>query len=111
MQLRYTHARARSRGNRRMLLTAYETGTLIPVLRSLDLGSSIAEQDTLLESARVETSAFSDLLRDKVDLIPCTKGSGKTALFRIFVDFLPDLLLQQRKVVVAPGVYKHGDTV
>ena len=80
-------------------------------LQKLDIGSSIAEQDTLLETARVETSAFTDLLQDKVDLIPGTKGSGKSALFRIFVDFLPELLLRQRKVVIAHGVQKHGDSV
>ena len=40
------------------------------LLQGIDLGSSIAEQDALLESARVETSAFSDLFLDKVDLIP-----------------------------------------
>jgi hypothetical protein len=39
------------------------------LLQTLDLGSSIAEQDTLLEKVRVETSAFTDLLQDKVDLI------------------------------------------
>jgi hypothetical protein len=81
------------------------------LLQALDLGSSIAEQDTLLETARVETSAFTDLLADKVDLIPGTKGSGKTALFRIFVDFLPQHLLRTRKVVIAHGVQKHGDNV
>jgi hypothetical protein len=81
------------------------------LLQSLDFGSSIAEQDTLLETARVETSAFTDLLQDKVDLIPGTKGSGKSALFRIFVDFLPNHLLKERKVVIAHGVQKHGDTV
>lgn len=89
----------------------HEHSTAANLLQALDLGSSIAEQDTLLESARVETSAFSDLLQDKVDLIPGTKGSGKSALFRIFVDFLPDQLLQQRKVVIAHGVQKHGDNV
>lgn len=77
------------------------------LLQSLDFGSSIAEQDTLLESARVETSAFTDLLQDKVDLIPGTKGSGKSALFRIFVDFLPSLLLKERKVVIAHGIQKQ----
>ena len=81
------------------------------LLQVLDLGSSIAELDNLLETARVETSAFSDLLTDKVDLIPGTKGSGKSALFRIFVDFLPDHLLRSRKVVIAHGVQKHGDNV
>jgi len=81
------------------------------LLQTLDLGSSIAELDTLLETARVETSAFSDVLNDKVDLIPGTKGSGKSALFRIFVDFLPQTLLEQRKVVIAHGVHKQGDNV
>jgi hypothetical protein len=81
------------------------------LLETLDLGSSVAELDSLLEVARVETSAFSDLVHDRVDLIPGTKGSGKSALFRIFVDFLPDSLLAQRKVVVAHGVQAPGDPV
>jgi hypothetical protein len=85
-------------------VTAHNKGTLSTLLHWLDLGSSVAESDTRLEAARIETSAFSDLLNDRVDLIPGTKGSGKSALFRIFVDFLPDVLLRQRKVVVAHGI-------
>jgi hypothetical protein len=85
--------------------------TLSTLLQRLDLGSSVAESDTRLEAARIETSAFSDLLNDRVDLIPGTKGSGKSALFRIFVDFLPDILLEQRKVVVAHGIQAPGDPV
>jgi hypothetical protein len=80
-------------------------------LKGLDLGASVAESDTLLEAARIETSAFADLVNDRVDLIPGTKGSGKSALFRIFVDFLPDYLLTQRKVVVAHGIQAPGDPV
>jgi len=75
------------------------------------LGSSIAELDELLEQARIETSAFTDLLNDRVDLVPGTKGSGKSALFRIFVDFLPQILLDEKKVVIAHGVQKQGDDV
>lgn len=89
----------------------YPKEKLLELLPYIDLGSSIAEQDQLLEAARVETSVFSDLLLDKVDLIPGTKGSGKSALYRIFVEFLPDLLLQQKKVVIAHGVNRHGDNV
>jgi ABC-type cobalamin/Fe3+-siderophores transport system ATPase subunit len=70
--------------------TSHQHRKAAALLETLDLGSSIAEQDTLLQSARVETSAFSDLLQDKVGLIPGTKGSGKSALFRMFVDFLPE---------------------
>src|ERR1700687_1190741 len=90
---------------------SYQTKTSSAVLQGLDLGTSVAESDTLLETARIETSAFGDLLNDRVDLIPGTKGSGKSALFRIFVDFLPDFLLEQRKVVVAHGVQAPGDPV
>ena len=81
------------------------------VLRSVDFGSSVAESDHLLESARVETSVFTDLMHDRVDLIPGTKGSGKSALYRIFVEFLPDYLYRTRKVVVAHGVRAEGDNV
>jgi hypothetical protein len=89
----------------------YQNKTLSALLQRLDLGASVAESDTLLETARIETSAFADLLNDRVDLIPGTKGSGKSALFRIFVDFRPDFLLEQRKVVVAHGVQAPGDPV
>lgn len=89
----------------------HSNGDLSFHLGSLDLGSSVAESDTILEAARIETSAFSDLLADRVDLIPGTKGSGKSALFRIFVDFLPDSLLTQKRVVVAHGVQAPGDPV
>src|SRR5258705_10074221 len=84
---------------------------LAAVLSAVDLGSSVAELDTLLQSARVDTSAYADLLNDRVDLIPGTKGSGKSALFRIFVDFLPNILLRDRKVVVAHGIQTPGDPV
>jgi hypothetical protein len=89
----------------------HQNKDLSGLLTGLDLGYSIAEEDTLLESARIETSAFTDLLNDRVDLIPGTKGSGKSALFRIFVDFLPEHLLRERKVVVAHGVQAPGDPV
>jgi len=81
------------------------------LLSNLDLGSVVAETDNLLESARVETSVFDDLLADRVDLILGTKGSGKTALYRIFVDFLPDLLLKSHRVVIAHGVRQRQDSV
>jgi hypothetical protein len=81
------------------------------MLANLDFGSSVAETDSLLQAARVETSVFADLLADRVDLVPGTKGSGKSALYRIFVDFLPDYLVEQRKVVIAHGVQSHGDSV
>ncbi len=64
----------------------HDRNQLALLLGQLDLGKSIAEQDNLLNAARVETSVFTALLHDHVDLIPGTKGSGKSALYRIFVD-------------------------
>lgn len=90
---------------------AHSNRVLARLLRELDLGSSVAESDTVLEASRIETSTFADLLSDRVDLIPGTKGSGKSALFRIFVDFLPGSLLKERKVVVAHGIQAPGDPV
>lgn len=81
------------------------------ILTTLDFGSGVAETDPLLETARIETSVFDDLMADRVDLVPGTKGSGKTALYRIFVDFLPSLLLENRQVVIAHGVQNREDTV
>jgi len=90
---------------------AHANKILQSLLQNLNLGSSVAEFDDQLQIARVDTSAFSDIYYDRVDLVPGTKGSGKTALFRIFVDFLPDTLLKSRKVVIAHGVQKQGDSV
>ncbi|HYW10311.1 MAG TPA: hypothetical protein VE871_00075 [Longimicrobium sp.] len=89
----------------------HDHNTMVHLLSQLDLGTSVAETDQLLEVARVETSAFWDLLRDRADLIPGTKGSGKSALFRTFVDFLPVALLRERRVVVAHGIEDPGDPV
>ncbi len=89
----------------------YKNKDLITILQSVDLGADVAELDPLLESTRIETSVFSDLFLDRVDLIPGTKGSGKSALYRIFVEFLPKKLLEQKKVVIAHGVSHHGDSV
>ncbi len=89
----------------------YKNSELSTILGDLDLGSSVAEEDEILKVAMVETSAFTDLLNDRVDLVPGTKGSGKSALFRFFVGFLPEKLLKERKVVVAHGVDHPGDPV
>lgn len=91
-----------------MVSREHKNSDLSVILSHLDFGNSVAENDTLLENARVETSAFQDLFTDRADLIPGTKGSGKSALYRMFIEFLPDHLLRSRKVVVAHGVRATG---
>ena len=53
---------------------AIERGLAIDLLTRLDLGSFVAEQDQVLERARVEKSVFEDLVTDRVDLIPGHSG-------------------------------------
>src|SRR5205085_2011000 len=53
------------------------------VLRTLDLGSSVAEFDDAPERYFVETETFRSLAGDKGDIIAGDKGTGKTALYRI----------------------------
>ncbi len=89
----------------------HDKRNLAAILRNVDLGSGVAETDQLLEAARVDTSVANDLFNDRVDLIPGTKGSGKSALYRIVVEFLRDVLFRQKKVVLAHGVQAHGDSV
>ncbi len=89
----------------------YSNSSLNQILENLDLGSGIAEEDNLLEATRLDTPVLADLLNDRVDLVPGNKGSGKSALYRIMVEFLPAMLLTNKKVVIAHGVSRHGDPI
>lgn len=53
------------------------------ILARLDLGKSVAENDTNLSSYFVPTVALSDFLDDRFDIIRGVKGSGKSALLRV----------------------------
>ncbi len=53
------------------------------VLKTLDLGNSVAEFDDSLERYFVETETFRALVENRVDVVAGDKGTGKTALFRI----------------------------
>ncbi|GCD18962.1 hypothetical protein CTKZ_05240 [Cellulomonas algicola] len=52
------------------------------LLEDLDLGSDAAENDSVLERAFVQTTVFSRLVADKIDLVTGLKGTGKSALYR-----------------------------
>jgi hypothetical protein len=53
------------------------------ILRDLNLGSSVAENDEALEAYFVETATFRELLEGRHDTVAGDKGTGKTALYRI----------------------------
>lgn len=60
-----------------------ERPPLKDILRSLDLGNSVAEFDESLEKYFVENEAFHALITGKADVIAGDKGTGKTAVYRI----------------------------
>lgn len=53
------------------------------VLRAVELGSDVAENEPALEEYFVETNDFRLILEDEADLILGVKGSGKSAISRI----------------------------
>lgn len=53
------------------------------ILRTLDIGNSVAEFDQSLEKYFVENEAFYSLIQDRADIIAGDKGTGKTAVYRI----------------------------
>ncbi len=80
------------------------------VLRMLDLGNSVAEQDAALERYFVETEAFRRLARGDVDIVAGDKGTGKTALYRILQERhaeIPEL----RRVELVSGFNPVGNPV
>jgi hypothetical protein len=85
--------------------------TCLSLLQNLEVGSPIAEDDDLLFESRVETSIFEDLVADKIDIIRGTKGSGKSALYRLIGSYLADNFLNDRRTVVIRGVDTKGDPI
>jgi hypothetical protein len=80
------------------------------LLRQLDLGNSVAEFDEALDRYFIETEAFRALALDKADIIAGEKGTGKTALFRVFrqrYSKIPEL----RQVEVVAGFNPSGNPV
>ena len=83
---------------------------LKPLLRQLDLGNSVAEFDEALDRYFVETEAFRALALDRADVIAGEKGTGKTALYRVFsrrYTSIPEM----KQVEVVPGFNPAGNPV
>jgi hypothetical protein len=92
-------------------ITAIPKEECLRLLHGFDIGSPIAETDGLLHEARVETAIFTQLLTDKIDIIRGTKGSGKSALYRLFATYFPEWLLDRRSIVIVRGIEVTGDPV
>lgn len=82
----------------------------LEVLRSINLGNSVAEFDDALERYFVETDTFRRVVEDRVDIIAGDKGTGKTALFRILHRRYP-VIAELRNVEVIPAFNLAGSPV
>jgi len=88
-----------------------ESKPLYEWLQRIDLGSGVAEQDTLLWNCMVRTQHFADLAYDRIDLVLGSKGAGKSSLFRMFGEILQEKLLQNQKTIVVTGVETKGEPI
>lgn len=52
------------------------------VLAKLDLGSSVAESDQMLDRHFLITNVFQELVANKVDIVAGDKGAGKTTIYK-----------------------------
>ncbi|MDD2807134.1 MAG: hypothetical protein PHW95_01255 [Patescibacteria group bacterium] len=87
-----------------------EKKDLEKIIQDIQVGNSVAENDFLLDDARVDTPIFLDVWNDKYDIIPGRKGAGKTAMFKI-LSSLSDFILRDRRIVILTGVDTAGEPV
>ncbi|MGD0280549.1 MAG: hypothetical protein ABSC11_14775, partial [Smithella sp.] len=81
------------------------------LLSDFDLGTSTAENDPLLESAKIETQQFHDLYwHDRIDIVKGIKGSGKTAIYRLFF-LLREYVIRKNNLYCVFGVEPTGDPI
>ncbi len=88
-----------------------EPDLLSYLLSQFDLGTSTAENDPLLESAKIETQEYNDLyVHDRIDIIRGIKGAGKTALYRVFY-YLQQYIIEKKNIYCVFGVEPSGDPI
>lgn len=80
-------------------------------LDQFDLGASTAENDPLLEVAKIETQEFYDLyIHDRIDIVKGIKGAGKTALYRLFW-ILRNHMIDKKSTYCIFGIEPTGDPI
>jgi hypothetical protein len=80
------------------------------ILRSLNLGSSVAEHDELLQAHFIETETFRKLVANEIDTVAGDKGTGKAAIYRILARRYTQLE-PLNEVEVLPGFNPVGNPV
>lgn len=82
----------------------------LDIVKDLNAGNSVAENDRLLECVKVETPIFHDIMKNKYDIVSGRKGAGKTAIFKM-IEMRKDDLLQEKNIVVLTGVNSNGEPI
>jgi hypothetical protein len=80
------------------------------ILRELELGNSVAENDLALGKYFVETEVFRRLVRGEVDIVSGDKGTGKTALYKILLERRSEFD-ELARVELVPGFNPAGSPV
>jgi hypothetical protein len=80
------------------------------ILRTLDLGSSVAEFDQMIDRHFVMTNAYRGLIEGKADIVAGDKGAGKTTIYR-YLQQEYTKIPQLRKVEVVSGFNPAGNPV
>jgi hypothetical protein len=80
------------------------------VLTKLDLGSSVAEFDQMIERHFVITNAFRELVAGKVDIVAGDKGAGKTTIYNYLQNQHANLP-QLGNVEIVPAFNPSGNPV
>src|SRR5262245_57449936 len=80
------------------------------ILQTLDLGSSVAEFDQMIDRHFVMTNAYRGLIEGKIDIVAGDKGAGKTTIYR-YLQQQYTQIPQLRKVEILPGFNPTGNPV
>jgi hypothetical protein len=83
---------------------------IVDILRTLDLGSSVAEFDQMIDRHFVMTNAYQGLIEGKADIVAGDKGAGKTTIYR-YLQQEYTKIPQLRKVEVVSGFNPSGNPI
>src|SRR5438128_1812460 len=94
--------------NSREALCARTHMETVDILRSLNFGERVAEEEGALENYFVETNQWAKIAQGQVDIIYGPKGSGKSALYYLLLKKQAEL--KRRGIELIAGENPRGET-
>lgn len=80
------------------------------ILSTINLGSTVAENEETLENYFLETRVFDNLISDKIDVISGSKGTGKSAIYK-YITQNYHKIAALKNIVVIPAINPTGDPI